>query len=155
MISALFLAAHIEGTHLISEYTENQCEELTENSPNLVDHLLRETRGIILFQEQIMLLLNRLGGISLSNAYDFIKRVSKRDYSLVPSYRSQFRHNVKQYCCERKAVELFDQVAVAGKVAVCKSHYLANALTAYQITFLKAHFPDKFRVAARQAELPI
>lgn len=33
---------------------------------------------------------------------------------MVPSYRSQFLHNAKQHCCDRKAVELYDQVAVAG-----------------------------------------
>lgn len=113
--------------------------------PCLVSETLQETRGMILFQEQIMLIMNRVADIPLADAYSFIKAVCKRQWEYVGRYRDWFVvQAVGNGVDEPDAFRLFEKIRDAATRAVCKSHHLAEAVTTYQAAFLKAHFPSEF-----------
>ena len=52
--------------------------------------VLEETHGVMVYQEQVMRILNRLGGIELANAYTCIKAISKKKLPMIAKYREQF-----------------------------------------------------------------
>ena len=52
--------------------------------------VLEETHGVMVYQEQVMRILNRLGGIELANAYTCIKAISKKKLAMIAKYREEF-----------------------------------------------------------------
>ena len=52
--------------------------------------VLEETHGVMVYQEQVMRILNRLGGIELADAYTCIKAISKKKLPMIAKYREQF-----------------------------------------------------------------
>jgi DNA polymerase III alpha subunit len=111
----------------------------------LVQKTLDDTRGMILFQEQIMLVLNRVADIPLSDAYTFIKAVCKRRWEQVATFREWFvAAGVGNGMDEPQALTLFESIRNSATRAVCKAQHLSEALTTYRTAFLKAHFPREF-----------
>jgi DNA polymerase-3 subunit alpha len=111
----------------------------------LVREALEETRGFLLFQEQIMLVLNRVADIPLADAYSFIKTVCKRQWEQVAITREWFVVEATgNGMNETDALTLFDGIRDAAARTVCKAHHLSEAMTIYQMTFLKTHFPEEF-----------
>jgi len=111
----------------------------------LVQKTLDDTRGMILFQEQIMLVLNRVADIPLADAYTFIKAVCKRRWEQVATFREWFvAAAVGNGMDEPKALTLLESIRNSATRAVCKAHHLSEALTTYRTAFLKAHFPKEF-----------
>ena len=133
-------------TGILNEYVRRGFKrEHQETEDCLVSEILQETRGMILFQEQIMLIMNRAADIPLAEAYAFIQAVCKRHWEQVAMFREWF---VAQLLGngegEPEALRLFEKIRDAATRAVCKSHHLAEALTTYQAAYLKAHFPREF-----------
>jgi DNA polymerase-3 subunit alpha len=110
--------------------------------------VLEETNGIMVYQEQVMRILNRLGGIELSNAYTCIKAISKKKLELIAKYREQFvAGSVAQGLSQPEATELFGLIEFFAGYGFNKSHSTAYALIAYMTAYLKAHFPVEFMAA--------
>ena len=127
-------------------------EEHGKESPGLpeaVHPVMVETtadsRGLILFQEQVMMLLDRLGGIFPADGYDFIKAAAKNKSAIVAEYRERFlksagEHGVANGTAER----IFEQLRWAASYACCKAGCVADAVLAYRGAYLKAHYPMEF-----------
>jgi DNA polymerase III alpha subunit len=131
---------------LIAKYVHRASDEDRSQSNWIVEEILRETRGLILFQEQIMLLLNRLAGIPLADGYTFIKDVCKRKREQIQKFVDRFMAEAGKAGLEdRDSQELIERIRAAATWATCKSHHLARAVTTYQAAYLKAHHPDEFR----------
>ena len=110
-----------------------------------VSEILEETRGMILFQEQIMLIMNRVADIPLSDAYIFIMAVGKRQWETVATSRELFVvQALGNGMIEPEALKLFEKIRDAATRAVCKGNHLSEALTIYRAAFLKTHFPREF-----------
>lgn len=135
---------------LIARYI-NRASGETARSPNwIVEETLQETRGMILFQEQIMLLLNRLADIPLADGYTFIRAVSKRQWEQIGTFAEWFMVEAdKAGVEERDSGEIIERIREAATWAVCKSHHLAQAVTTYQAAYLKAHHPEEFNRALK------
>src|SRR5581483_4855292 len=58
--------------------------------------ILEETYGVMVYQEQVMRILNRLGGIELSSAYACIKAISKKKQDIIDARRADFRHGAQE-----------------------------------------------------------
>jgi DNA polymerase-3 subunit alpha len=131
---------------LIAKYVHRASDEDRSQSNWIVEEILRETRGLILFQEQIMLLLNRLADIPLADGYTFIKDVCKRKREQIQKFVDRFMAEAGKAGLEdRDSQELIERIRAAATWATCKSHHLARAVTTYQAAYLKAHHPDEFR----------
>src|SRR5947209_2045764 len=116
--------------------------------------ILAETHGVMAYQEQIMRILNRLGGIELSSAYACIKAISKKKHEVIDQRRAEFLKGAGQRGVdEATAREIFDLIIHFGGYGFTKSHSAAYALLGYQTAYLKAHYMPEFMAALLSSEI--
>jgi DNA polymerase-3 subunit alpha len=120
----------------------------------VMEEVLGETYGVMVFQEQVMRILNRLGGIDLSSAYACIKAISKKKQEIIDERRAEFLKGAQQRGVdEATAREIFDLITYFGGYGFNKSHSAAYALLGYQTAYLKAHYTPEFMAALLSSEI--
>src|SRR5438093_2781899 len=108
----------------------------------------------MIFQEQVMRILNRLGGIELSRAYATIKAISKKKADVIAQSRGQFIAGAIERGLDRQQADrIFELIEYFGGYGFNKSHSTAYALVAYQTAYLKAHYPTEFMAALLSSEM--
>ncbi|MGL4462439.1 MAG: DNA polymerase III subunit alpha, partial [Planctomycetia bacterium] len=116
--------------------------------------VLEETYGVMVYQEQVMRILNRLGGIPLADAYKCIKAISKKNMEVIAKNRAQFVQGaVAQGMDAAAAEDVFHKIEFFAGYGFNKSHSTAYALLAYQTAYLKAHYPAEFMAALMSSEV--
>src|SRR6202044_3507531 len=120
--------------------------------PELED-ILSETWGVILYQEQVMQIANRLAGFSLGDA-DLLRRaMGKKKPEEMAAQREKFLSGcAARKVPQKKAEKIFDLMAEFAGYGFNKSHSCAYALLAYQTAWLKAHYPVEFTAAMLTSE---
>ena len=102
-----------------------------------------------------MLMLNRLGGIELANAYSCIKAIGKKKREIIAKFREQFVAGAQAAGLKKKeAEELFGLIEKFAGYGFNKSHSTAYALIAYMTAYLKAHWPVEFMAALLSSDMP-
>ncbi len=120
----------------------------------VMQEVLEETHGVMVYQEQVMRILNRLGGIELSDAYKCIKAISKKKLEIIAKYCQQFVEGAQlQGLKQRDAQEVFELVKKFAGYGFNKSHSTAYALIAYMTAYLKAHYPVEFMAALLSGDI--
>ncbi|MCS6977679.1 MAG: DNA polymerase III subunit alpha [Gemmatales bacterium] len=120
----------------------------------VLEEVLAETYGVMCYQEQVMRILNRLGGIELSSAYACIKAISKKKQEVIDQRRAEFLAGAKkQGVSDETAAEIFDLITHFGGYGFNKSHSTAYGHLAYQTAYLKAHYPAEFMAALLTSEI--
>ncbi len=119
-----------------------------------LEGILRETYGIIIYQEQVMQIAQELAGYSLGAA-DLLRRaMGKKIAEEMEKQRKVFVDGaVAKGVPERKASEVFDLVAKFASYGFNKSHAAAYAMVAYQTAYLKANHPTEFLAASMTLDL--
>jgi DNA polymerase-3 subunit alpha len=114
----------------------------------LMKEVLEETYGIMVYQEQVMQVAQRLGGYSLGGA-DLLRRaMGKKKLEEMVAHRATFAEGAaKNNIAEPLANEIFDLMEKFAGYGFNKSHAAAYALLAYHTAFLKAHFLAEFTAA--------
>jgi DNA polymerase-3 subunit alpha len=109
----------------------------------------------MVYQEQVMRILNRLGGIELSDAYKCIKAISKKKLPTIAKFQEQFIEGATAQGFSRKeSIDLFGLIEKFAGYGFNKSHSTAYALIAYQTAYLKAHYPAEFMAALLTGDIP-
>jgi len=113
-----------------------------------LEPILRETYGVILYQEQVMRIAQMLAEYSLAEADELRKAIGKKKPEVMARHRERFisgacGNGVKP----EKAEKLFHLIEKFGGYGFNKSHSAAYAMIAYQTAYLKAHFPVPFLAA--------
>jgi len=120
----------------------------------VMKEVLEETYAVMVYQEQIMRILNRLGGIELSAAYACIKAISKKKSEVIAQWKMQFVAGAGTRGLEKdRAEKIFDLIEHFGGYGFNKSHSTAYALLAYQTAYLKANYPTEFMAALLSSEM--
>jgi DNA polymerase III subunit alpha len=120
----------------------------------VMKEVLETTYGIMVYQEQVMRILNRLGGIELSSAYACIKAISKKKQEIIDERRAEFLKGAQERgVSEATAKEIFDLITFFGGYGFNKSHSAAYALVSYQSAYLKAHYTPEFMAALLSSEI--
>src|ERR1700690_2896809 len=111
-----------------------------------LQEILSETWGVILYQEQVMQIANRLAGFSLGDA-DLLRRaMGKKKVEEMAAQREKFLTGcAARKVLAKKAEKIFDLMAEFAGYGFNKSHSCAYALLAYQTAWLKTHYPVEFR----------
>ena len=119
-----------------------------------VEPILKETYGIMVYQEQVMQIAQVVGGYSLGGA-DLLRRaMGKKKKEEMDAQRAVFVEGaMKQGTPERQAADLFDLMEKFASYGFNKSHAAAYALVAYQTAYLKAHYPAAFLAATMSADM--
>jgi DNA polymerase-3 subunit alpha len=120
-----------------------------------IDHILAETQGIIVYQEQVMQIAQVMGGYSLGGA-DLLRRaMGKKIAEEMAKERPKFiegafeTHGVPK----EKAGEVFDLLEKFANYGFNKSHAAAYAVVSYQTAYLKANYPVEFMAAVMNCDL--
>jgi DNA polymerase III subunit alpha len=110
--------------------------------------ILKETYGVILYQEQVMKIAQVLAKYSLAEADELRKAIGKKKQDVMESHRARFIKGATQNGTHAGTAEkLFALIDKFGGYGFNKSHSAAYALIAYQTAYLKAHYPIPFMTA--------
>ncbi|MGH9596709.1 MAG: DNA polymerase III subunit alpha, partial [Edaphobacter sp.] len=118
-----------------------------------LEPLLRETLGVMVYQEQVMQISNVIGGYSLGGA-DLLRRaMGKKDAAEMARQREIFLAGAaERKFSKAKAGEIFDQMEKFAGYGFNKSHSAAYSLLAYHTAWLKTHYPVEFLAALLTSE---
>jgi DNA polymerase-3 subunit alpha len=120
----------------------------------VMKELLEETYGVIVYQEQVMQIAQRVAGYSLGQADLLRKAMGKKDVAVMAAERGKFVDgSVKNSYDKKKANEIFDYIEPFARYGFNKSHSVAYALVAYQTAWLKVHYPRHFMAALMSSEM--
>ncbi len=146
--NALYRPGPLEGG-MVDDYVNiKHGRQVPEYKHPVLEEVLGETNSIMVYQEQVMRILNRLGGIPLASAYTVIKAISKKKESLINSNRAQFLiGSVENGLPKADAEEIWNLIQKFAGYGFNKSHSTAYALVAYQTAYLKAHYSVEFMAA--------
>ncbi|MGA7563907.1 MAG: DNA polymerase III subunit alpha [Desulfobaccales bacterium] len=119
-----------------------------------LESILKETYGVILYQEQVMQIAAVVSGFSLAEA-DLLRRaMGKKDPAVMEAQRYRFLSGAAGNGIPKaKAQELFNLIEKFAGYGFNKSHSAAYALVAYQTAYLKAHYPLEFLAAVLNSEI--
>ncbi len=127
--------------------------EVVYDFPELKD-ILEESFGVIVYQEQVMQISNRLAGYSLGDA-DLLRRaMGKKKVEEMAKQRERFIAGAKAkgHNSQRKVEKIFDQMAKFAGYGFNKSHSAAYSYLAYIVGYLKIHYPTEFMSALLTSE---
>lgn len=146
--NALYRPGPLEGG-MVDDYVNiKHGRQVPEYKHPVLEEVLGETNSIMVYQEQVMRILNRLGGIPLASAYTVIKAISKKKESLINSNRAQFlKGAVENGLASESAEEIWNLIQKFAGYGFNKSHSTAYALVAYQTAYLKTHYSVEFMAA--------
>jgi len=119
-----------------------------------LEQILKETYGVIVYQEQVMKIASEIGGLSLAQA-DLLRRaMGKKDKELMAKQKKEFVEGALKKDVERKAAgEIFDLIEKFASYGFNKSHSVAYSVLAYQTAYLKAHYPAEYMAATLTSEI--
>jgi DNA polymerase-3 subunit alpha len=152
--NALYRPGPLGGGMVDAYINRKHGRERATYSHPVMEEILRETYAVMTYQEQVMRILNRLGGIELSSAYACIKAISKKKHDIIDQRRVEFiKGAVERGASEATAQEIFDLITFFGGYGFTKSHSAAYATIGYQTAYLKAHYTPEFMAALLSSEI--
>lgn len=143
------------GSGMIDDFI-NRKQGLAQASylhPSL-ESILKQTYGIILYQEQVMQVAQVLAGYTLGSA-DLLRRaMGKKKPEEMAKQREVFTQGaIKNGVPEKSAKQIFDLMEKFAEYGFNKSHSAAYALISYQTAWLKAHYPAEFMAAVLSSDM--
>ncbi len=147
-LNALYRPGPIQGG-MIDDFIDRKHgrKKIEYELPELKE-VLEETLGVIVYQEQVMQIANRLAGYSLGEA-DLLRRaMGKKNADEMAKQRERFvQGSVQRGFPQKKIEKIFDLMAQFAGYGFNKSHSAAYALLAYHTAYLKTHYPVEFMAA--------
>ena len=147
-LNALYRPGPIQGG-MIDDFIDRKWgrKKIEYELPEL-ETMLKETLGVIVYQEQVMQIANRLAGYSLGEA-DLLRRaMGKKNAEEMAKQRERFVKGALERGFPTKKIEkIFDLMEQFAGYGFNKSHSAAYALLAYQTAYLKTHYPVEFMAA--------
>src|SRR6185295_3743379 len=116
--------------------------------------ILEETYGVIVYQEQVMLIAVKVAGFSMAEADVLRKAMGKKNEAMMLEQKAKFVAGAdRRGVAKQKATELWDYIEPFAGYGFNKSHSVAYAMLAYRTAYLKAHYPVAFMAAMLNSEL--
>ena len=114
----------------------------------VLEPILKETYGIIVYQEQVIQIANKVAGMSLAEADILRRAMGKKDLAAMKNQKITFIEGaVKNNIPKRTAEDIFDAIDKFANYGFNKSHSVAYSYIAYQTAYLKAHYTPEFLAA--------
>ena len=152
-LNALYRPGPIQGGMIDDFIARKHGKKKVTYDLSALEEILSETWGVILYQEQVMQIANRLAGFSLGDA-DLLRRaMGKKKPEEMAAQREKFLTGcAARKVPPKKAEKIFDLMAEFAGYGFNKSHSCAYALLAYQTAYLKTHYPVEFMAAMLTSE---
>jgi len=153
-INALFRPGPIQSGMLDDFAKRKHGKQKVTYMHPLLEPILKNTNGVIAYQDQVMQIANRLAGFSLAQG-DLLRRAMGKKK---PEEMARMKETFVQGCAmnqvpKRKAVEIFDLVEKFAGYGFPRAHSAAYALLSYQCAYLKAHHPSAYLAATLTSEV--
>jgi DNA polymerase-3 subunit alpha len=143
--NALFRPGPME---YIDEYVARKHGRSWTTPHETMTEVLRETHGIMVYQEQVSRMVNRLGGVPLRRAFRLAKAISKKKTAMIDAERGPFLDGSVSSGVRREVAEqIFDDILKFGGYAFNKAHSTAYAVVAFQTAYLKRYYPAECMAA--------
>ena len=143
------------GSGMVDDFIKRKkgSTRITYELPQL-EPILKDTYGVIVYQEQVMQIARTLAGYSLGGA-DLLRRaMGKKDPEVMAKEKVPFLKGAEKQGIDLKKAEIiFDLMAKFAEYGFNKSHSAAYALITYQTAYLKAHFPVEYMAALLSSEV--
>ena len=142
------------GTNMVDDFIANKHGAEIKYEHPLLQKILAETNGLILYQEQVMEIARSLGNYSLGDA-DLLRRaMGKKKQKEMEDHRSRFVDGCKENNInESISKSIFDKMEKFAGYGFNKSHSVAYAMLSYQTAYLKTYFPTEFFSAALSSDM--
>ncbi len=129
-------------------------EKIEYDHPKM-EQVLKETYGIMLYQEQIMQVVQVVAGFTLGGADILRRAIGKKKADELAKQKEKFITGCAQYnnISEDRAVAIWDKIARFAEYGFNKSHSVAYAFVAYQTAYLKANYPVEFMASVLTSEI--
>jgi DNA polymerase-3 subunit alpha len=128
--------------------------ELVSYPHSMLEPILKDTMGVIVYQEQVMLISREIAGFSLPEADKLRKAMGKKKMEIIDELEEKFIQGARERGIEEDlAVDLYNNIKKFGEYGFNKSHSAAYALVTYQTAYLKAHYPVPYYAALLSASL--
>ncbi|MEN6383738.1 MAG: DNA polymerase III subunit alpha [Phycisphaerales bacterium] len=130
---------------LIGDFIDRKHGTKWEVPHQIMREVLAETFGIMVYQEQVMRICNRLGDIPLRQAYTLIKAISKKKIDVISKQKEQFLKGCgEKGLSQKEADEIFELIERFAGYGFNKSHATRYSMIAFQTAYLKAYWPIEF-----------
>ena len=118
-----------------------------------IENALENTYGVCIYQEQVMQIARDMAGFTLGEADILRSAMGKKDEALLKSQREKFIEGAtKNKISAKEAEEVYDLIEPFGGYAFNKSHTVAYSMLAFQMAYLKTHYPHEFMAALMTGE---
>ena len=132
---------------------KNGQEQITYETP-LLEEVLKDTYGCMVYQEQIMQISKTLGGFTPGEADTLRKAMGKKKLEVMEKFGKKFVEGAKQHkISEKISSHIYEQMKAFAGYGFNKSHSYAYALVSYQTAYLKANYPIEFMCSALTNEI--
>jgi len=120
----------------------------------IMTEVLSETYGIMVYQEQVSRIVNRLGGVELKAAFRLAKAISKKKTKMIEAMREPFLDGCVVNGVKRSVAEaVFEDILKFGGYAFNKAHSTGYALVAFKTAWMKTYYPVEFMAAVMTFEM--
>jgi DNA polymerase-3 subunit alpha len=152
-LNALYRPGPLDGGMVDDFIARHKGEKKVRYIVPEMKEILKNTYGILVYQEQIMQLAQKLAGYSLGEADMMRRAMGKKKRSEMAKHEERFvGGSVKNGIPKKKAEEIYNLMAQFADYGFNRSHSVAYALVAYQTAYLKAHYPTYFYAAVLSSE---
>ena len=115
---------------------------------SILESILKETYGVIVYQEQVIQIANKIGGMSLAEADILRRAMGKKDLLAMKEQKTKFIKGAIANGISKKVAEsIFNTIDKFANYGFNKSHSVAYSYIAYQTAYLKAHYTAEFLAA--------
>jgi DNA polymerase-3 subunit alpha len=129
-------------------------KERVEYDHPLLEPVLRDTYGVIIYQEQVMRAAQALSGYTLEQADILRAAMGKKSIAVMQKERERFIAGAVNNGVDKElAASIFEKIATFASYGFNRSHAAAYAMTSYTTAYLKAHFPREFMAALMSLDM--
>lgn len=142
-VNALYRPGPMENIPVYKRRKHN--EEKTVYQHPILEPILKETYGVIVYQEQIMQIASKMAGFTFGEADILRRAVSKKNRQVLDAQRNHFvqKANEKDFTSQ-ESNEIYDLIVQFANYGFPKSHAVAYSMISYQMAYLKAEYPVYF-----------
>ena len=153
-MNALYRPGPLDA-NMIDEYIDRKHgrKEVKYDHPK-IERVLKDTYGVIVYQDQVMQVAGELSGFSMAKADTLRKAMGKKNPEIMAKMKSEFIEGAVERDVERETAEkVFDFCETFARYGFNRSHSASYAMLAYRCAYLKAHYPVEFLSAAMSSEM--
>jgi DNA polymerase-3 subunit alpha len=144
------LDARMIDTYINCKYGKKEIEF----AHPLLEPILKDTYGVIVFQEQVLKIARELAGYTLGEADILRKAMGKKQPEIMAEQKGKFIEGAAGRDINKSVAEkIFDQIETFGRYGFVKAHSACYAYIAYQTAYLKVHYPVEFMAALMTSEM--